>query len=605
MNNMKIILILIGIFLCVSIVIGISYAVWLLTSEQTNQNVVATECFDISFSENVDSNINLQNTYPVADNIGVTLTPYTFSITNTCDLNALYYVNLEILDTTTLSHDLIKAEVDAKLPSVVSNKKVVTSIIPNSTAYNLDSFYIAPNETKNHELRMWVDDSATLDNSQNKLVEAKMVISGEPVDNIPMAANPDELLHPVFDSNMIPVIIEENTGKVTIVNPADEYYSYNYKEWANAVIVDPSYTTLDIGDEIPMEYIDQMYVWIPRYEYSKSSIVNANTSFDVTFVGLEKTSTTDQVSNDDIIVHPAFCWGNYCQTNRDHADNIELSGIWVGKFEPSWEEGFVDVGNDEPYNNNLEVNYLIKPNTDSVHNTNLSTMFNNTKLAQNYYNLDIQTDIHIIKNLEWGAVAYLSQSKYGICSEDGFCNVKVESNNYEFSDHSIISTGCGSGENRINTICPETNRWNTPLGQKASTTHNITGIFDMAGGRWEFAMGIMDGSNGVTDLSNTGFNSVPEAKYFDSYDYGTTTYDIDALNRGLYGDGSKELYDDEVDINLWNRDMFSFMYNNNSIIARSGIGGYSNFDGIWYISSSSGNATNMSISTRISLIVEN
>ena len=57
MKNKKTLLIL-GILIVIGISLGLSYAYWQLTLQQTDKNVVTTDCFHITF---VDSNdINLQ-----------------------------------------------------------------------------------------------------------------------------------------------------------------------------------------------------------------------------------------------------------------------------------------------------------------------------------------------------------------------------------------------------------------------------------------------------------------------------------------------------------------------------------------------------------------
>ena len=59
----------------------------------------------------------------------------------------------------------------------------------------------------------------------------------------------------------------------------------------------------------------------------------------------------------------------------------------------------------------------------------------------------------------------------------------------------------------------------------------------MSGGAREYAMGNMVNSSGVFYSGNSGFNSAPDAKYYDKYTYGTsyTTY-----IRGKLCDATKE-----------------------------------------------------------------
>ena len=97
-NNQKRkkVLLFIGILIMLCGVIGISYAYWMLTYMQEGLNRVASGCFSLSLT-NEKNSINLQNAYPILDEEGKTLTPYSFTITNTCDLFASYTVNLEML----------------------------------------------------------------------------------------------------------------------------------------------------------------------------------------------------------------------------------------------------------------------------------------------------------------------------------------------------------------------------------------------------------------------------------------------------------------------------------------------------------------------------
>ena len=110
MKNKKV-LITLGILIVISIFIGISYAVWRLTLSQTGTNRIATGCLKLELTkeENV---INLKNTYPMYDEEGKTLTPYSFTITNTCDMFASYIVQLEMTENSTLPTEYVRAMIN-------------------------------------------------------------------------------------------------------------------------------------------------------------------------------------------------------------------------------------------------------------------------------------------------------------------------------------------------------------------------------------------------------------------------------------------------------------------------------------------------------------
>jgi hypothetical protein len=91
-----------------------------------------------------------------------------------------------------------------------------------------------------------------------------------------------------------------------------------------------------------------------------------------------------------------------------------------------------------------------------------------------------------------------------------------------------------------------TNQYHTSQGVKASTTGNISGVYDMAGGSFESVMGAAYNSGETTiNIADSGFNqttidSVDMSKYLDKYPYGTTSNDQNAYNRRILGDATGE-----------------------------------------------------------------
>ena len=112
-----------------------------------------------------------------------------------------------------------------------------------------------------------------------------------------------------------------------------------------------------------------------------------------------------------------------------------------------------------------------------------------------------------MKNSEWGAVAYLSISDYGK-NDEGWIN---NDRNY--------TTGCAANsvDENENDGCP--NRYESTAGVKASTTGNIYGIYDLAGGAWERVAAYVD--NGHSNLKGRGSSIISaSAKYKDIYTKG-------------------------------------------------------------------------------------
>ena len=75
----------------IAILAGVSYAYWQITRTQNDKNIVTTGCFeitsDIGTEDELDP-IRLLKTYPIVDSEGKQLTPFTFTLRNTCDTYA-------------------------------------------------------------------------------------------------------------------------------------------------------------------------------------------------------------------------------------------------------------------------------------------------------------------------------------------------------------------------------------------------------------------------------------------------------------------------------------------------------------------------------------
>ena len=323
-------------------------------------------------------------------------------------------------------------------------------------------------------------------------------------------------------------------------------------EWANAVL-DGNY-----------------YVWIPRYAYK----IDKNTSYttqdegtsykiDVKFLigttnqyygddgelkNAEIPTNADEIINstDTYYVHPAFTFG---------MQNLE--GLWIGKYESS------DAGDNK---------VAIVPNATSLTNINVSTMFSR---AQTLSKTNI--DAHMLKNTEWGAVAYLTQSQYGRNGTEMSVN--------QCSDY-ITGVGRGIGTGTDNPIwnsvysideIEESQRYNGEIGKLSSTTGNVYGIYDMSGGVHEYVMGVY-GTNNTPTIGSSGFTEFPESKYYNLY---TTT----SANNSNIGDA---LYETSG----WNNDYAGSVYSNYPFFKRGGYYYFTSDAGVFYFDYDTGNSFN-------------
>ena len=349
----------------------------------------------------------------------------------------------------------------------------------------------------------------------------------------------------LLNNSLTPVVYDEDKASWVVADTTKEWYNYSKQEWANAVILN-SGVTKNVGDTVVVptdssstSEVKAMLVWIPRYEYHIEGTYGTHLDgtagtqalpgqIEVRFI--PKSQTT---ADSNYILHPAFTWDD--NSDGTIATSEHISGIWVGKFETT---GTYNIP-------------TILPNVTSLTNQNVSTQFNTSLKLKDYLSNVGTTDSHMMKNSEWGAVAYLSQSiygKYGNTSYTG-ANKEVYKN-----DSSSYLTGRSSGTysyfgKTANGTCLYNNitdRGNGTgsCGGGASTTGNITGIYDMSGGTDEYVMGYLTTASTTWGASaglgnDAGFTEAPASKYYDAYT--TSENELTACNGGIcYGHALSE-----------------------------------------------------------------
>ena len=337
------------------------------------------------------------------------------------------------------------------------------------------------------------------------------------------------VLKPVMFDETTGATIRLNTtdGGVTVTdeegNPVDEWYNYDEKKWANAVTVDAD------------DNITGYYVWIPRYAYS------VNSGYHTSTVGVKKILFLNGTSNKDkednfhstmyesveyigdrqlqYLVHPAFSFGG------------NITGFWMAKFEAS---------------KSSSDTVRILPNVTAWKSVSIGTAFDKAiamKGNEEEYGLPAgsRANPHLVKNIEWGAMAYLTASKYGKESEEVWIN-----------NYSKTVTGMGSnvsasatGNSKLTAVVDYKTKVNGKIQQ--STTGNIYGIYDTSGGLWEYVAGYIntrDQYNNAIDpnteavITKNGLNLFnSEYKYKDLYkrsagNDGNENYNLASAKKG-------------------------------------------------------------------------
>lgn len=320
----------------------------------------------------------------------------------------------------------------------------------------------------------------------------------------------------------------------------NNWYDYENGKWANIKTTNAT------------EGLEAYWVWIPRYEYVVPTSTTA-TEIQVRFIGTDKkegaegyTKQTDGTikSSDGYTIHPAF-------TDTGNGGFGELDGIWVAKFEAvSNTPTALDGGGDAT---NLKVRVI--PNQPSWRAIQAHNIFTVCRKMTNEGEVlaGSTVDSHMMKNTEWGAVAILSQSKYGVYNPE---SLNGEKGNKEYqiwnnSSSSYITGSVGTNKDANNT---SVSAYNSANGPKASTTGTVYGVYDMAGGAWEYVAGCLNGQEkakfGVTE---------GDSKYVDLYTNSSNSYSN--YDGAKIGDATKESKG-------WNGDYSYFVYSSYPVFVR-------------------------------------
>ena len=181
MNKKKKIVLTIVILLVTITVIGVSYAYWILSFSSVNPNKVATSCLSLSLT-NEKNDINLTKAYPISDAEGKKLTPYSFTITNTCDLFLGYTVNLEVLNESTMPYKYIKAMVNNEAITNLNALEDNTTTLDNtSTSKILAKGTLGTDDSADYNIRLWMDEDVTVNDTDSMSTEflSKVTISAQ------------------------------------------------------------------------------------------------------------------------------------------------------------------------------------------------------------------------------------------------------------------------------------------------------------------------------------------------------------------------------------------------------------------------------------------
>ncbi len=432
--------------------------------------------------------------------------------------------------------------------SLISNETKTTTVI------------VKNNENVNLKIKIGVaSDTESLDN-------IGYYDDRKPIGDVISNVNSNSVNEPILSGYMIPVSYDVEGHywvKADYSNKNNSWYNYYDKRWANVVLVKENvrnnYIKANVGERINLEDVLAFYVWIPRFKYlvwdinRQTKLVDdysykvrelgigiifendgnntgnvsckynykSNSLFDECsyFENAVDSSNLNSVYADAWYTHPAFV-----------RNGKNISGFWIGKFETTGSK-------DNP---------TIIPDSTSLVDLTMSDYYNVSKKINNY-GLKGNLESRIIRNVEWGAVTYLTNSIYGLCDEFG-CTDSFINNSYGKYTGRSSGSMINSDVNEYGTYSYDGYEMNGNVKSNnykasviASSTSNITGVYDMAGGAFEYVMGNISDNNNLNagEFSESWKNVEIDNSYFDLY---ASFNDVsDYYNRARLGDATSEV----------------------------------------------------------------
>ena len=537
------------------LLIGSSMAYLLFEASGTTQTISAGT-LQLSYTNESEA-IILNNAVPQSDEQGLNNNVYSITLTNTSTIKSYYELSLNnnctVGNSYTVNGSSIKADVcipNNYIKVAVKTNKDEDYTIKNGGNVILKG-YLEAKENISFEMIIWLKEETPNDyqgqtetgTPRNVIYNGNFKIYTRQIiedDNFDLSGANE----PVLASNMIPVYYDETSDvwkKADVNNNNSNYQWYSYESsgdkkgmWANAVTVKDTnrqtYLNATPGTIIPMDDINTMWVWIPRFKVNTTdfTLIRGKDSGYCLEDGEGRTTNTKEECEK---LGPGIYWVShyknpgaiditFVKENEKAIDSFtfgdkELSGFWFAKFATSHSTlSSSTIDNNLGCTNETCSNangIIIKPNVTSLRYNNISNFFYASRSMEQTGNsfgfVSSEVDTHMSKNNEWGVVAYLTHSIYGRCNN---------------------STNCVNVSRSSNEV------YNTTSGKDTSTTGTIYGVYNMNDGKKEYVMGVLADTNGNPrsgdDSSQTsGFTGMeyngtmytgvpfPDSKYYNLY----------------------------------------------------------------------------------------
>ena len=256
MKKKKVLIPVIASLVTVLVLSGVSYAYYSAKIKENNKTETVLKSNELNLIFTGTKEITANNMIP-----GDSFTKI-FTVENTSNRAVDYNIYLQNI-TNEFNEDLVYTLEDTT-GSVISETPL--PVTNKGKSYLKTGISIDANTKKTYTLKITFKNTDEPQNDyQGKTFKGTLGIDTERINK----EYKEALLNgadPVLSDNLIPVTLADD-GTVTKADTNAEWYKYEDKKWANAVMLVDDTQTYNNGDIIPEDNIESYFVWIPKYSY--------------------------------------------------------------------------------------------------------------------------------------------------------------------------------------------------------------------------------------------------------------------------------------------------------------------------------------------------
>lgn len=161
------------------VLIGTSYAWFVVSREGGKQVSVVAGTLDLSYDDSTGNTITLVDQVPISDEDGLTSTGYTFEIRNTGNIETEYSIYLDNVDL--VSGEVRLDDQYVKYSLTKNNATPSVSLVNGLTNGVLDSGKLGVGSTNTYTLRVWLDENNFNSDATNKTFKKTLRVEASQV----------------------------------------------------------------------------------------------------------------------------------------------------------------------------------------------------------------------------------------------------------------------------------------------------------------------------------------------------------------------------------------------------------------------------------------